>query len=122
MSRPLQCYARTTLPLGCCSPALLSTVHLLYHETASGGLVVGGRGLEQPAKNPVNPQDSGSGGAISGAVSPNSGPAGPDSAPLDLPPDVAELARRLAALPEAVRAELVAMAKAANKMQRTKDD
>jgi len=31
----------------------------------------------------------------------------------DLPPDMAELARRLAALPEAVRAAIVAMVKAA---------
>ena len=41
----------------------------------------GRRGLEQPAKNPVNPQDSGSGGAISGAVSPDSGPAATPSDP-----------------------------------------
>jgi len=35
------------------------------------------------------------------------------SDPPSLPPDVADLARRLAALPEAVRAEIVAMVKAA---------
>ena len=46
-----------------------------------------------------------SGGAKSGAFAPDSGLA-------DLPPDVADLARRLAALPESARAELVAMLKA----------
>ena len=50
-------------------------------------------------------------GAKSGALAPDSGPGGPVSAPSDLPPDVAELARRLAALPKNVRAEIVAMLK-----------
>ena len=43
-------------------------------------------------------------GAKSGALAPDSGLA-------DHPPDVADLARRLAALPENVRAEIVAMLK-----------
>jgi len=64
-------------------------------------------------------------GAKSGALAPDSGPSGPSSAPpasadsppgeadgSDLPPDVADLARRLAALPENVRAKIVAMVKA----------
>ena len=43
------------------------------------------------------------------------GPAGiaADALPKDLPPDVADLARRLAALPEAVRASLLAAVKTA---------
>jgi hypothetical protein len=78
--------------------------------------MVGDTGLE-----PVHPTHSKhkdlctqekSGGAISGAFDPDFGPAGPTSAPSDLPPDVAELARRLAALPESIRAEIVAMVKA----------
>jgi len=56
--------------------------------------------------------------AKSAAVEADSGPAAPlpaapDSTP-DLPPDVADLARRLAALPEAVRASLLAAVKAAD--------
>ena len=54
------------------------------------------------------------GGAECGALSADSGPAVPISDPPSLPPDVADLARRLAALPEAVRAEIVAMVKAAD--------
>jgi hypothetical protein len=50
------------------------------------------------------------GGAESGAFTLDSGPAGPAS-DLDLPPDVAELACRLAALPETVRAQIVATLK-----------
>ena len=53
----------------------------------------------------------GQGGAECGALSADSGPAAPVSAPPSLPPDVADLACRLAALPETVRAELVAMLK-----------
>ena len=55
--------------------------------------------------------------AFSDAFSADSGPAAPlPAAPdpmADLPPDVADLARRLAALPEAVRASLLAAVKAA---------
>jgi len=60
-------------------------------------------------------------GAKSGALAHDSGPAEPFSAPSDLPPvqhpaeDMADLARRLAALPEAVRAQIVAMVKAGGK-------
>ena len=50
-------------------------------------------------------------GAKSGALAHDTGPSGPKSAPSDLPPDVADLARRLAALPENVRAELLARLK-----------
>ena len=55
------------------------------------------------------------GGAECGALSADSGPAAPAAAPIDLPPDVADLARRLAALPEAVRASLLAAVKAARR-------
>jgi len=55
----------------------------------------------------------GEGGAECGALSADSGPVAPAAAPIDLPPDVADLARRLAALPEAVRASLLAAVKAA---------
>jgi hypothetical protein len=49
--------------------------------------------------------------AFSAAFSADSGPAAPDSDAPSLPPDLADLARRLAALPEAVRAGVVAMVK-----------
>ena len=57
-------------------------------------------------------------GAKSGALSHDSGPAGPTSNPSDPPPDVADLACRLAALPEAVRASLLAAVKAAQPQER----
>ena len=47
------------------------------------------------------------GSAESGALSADSGPAAP-AGPVDLPADVADLARRLAALPLAVRQSLAA--------------
>jgi len=63
-------------------------------------------------------------GAKSGALVPDSGPGGPVSVPPSLPasadsppgeadgpPDMADLSRRLAALPENVRAELLARLK-----------
>ena len=53
------------------------------------------------------------GGAECGALPADSGPAAPVSAPPSLPPDVADLARRLTALPEAVRASLLAALNAA---------
>ena len=71
--------------------------------------MVGHQGLEHHAETPAKPKDSGKGGAESGAVAADSDPAGPASAPSELPPDVRELARRLAALPETVRAGIVAM-------------
>jgi hypothetical protein len=66
---------------------------------------------------PKENKDSQKRAAKSAAVEADSGPAAPlpaapDSTP-DLPPDVADLARRLAALPEAVRASLLAAIKAA---------
>jgi len=64
--------------------------------------MVGATGLEHTAESPAKQALSETGGAISGAVSPN-------FCPVD--PEVADLARRLAALPETVRAELVAMLK-----------
>ena len=77
----------------------------------------------EPAKTCALPHEQR--GAKSGALAPDSGPAGTVSAPPSLPasadsppgeangpPDVADLARRLAALPESVRAKLVAMVKA----------
>jgi hypothetical protein len=50
-----------------------------------------------------------SSGAKSGAFPADSAPEGPDAAPDALPPDVADLARRLAALPESVRAAIAAL-------------
>ena len=73
--------------------------------------MVGATGLVHPAETPANPEDCGRGGAESGAVTPDSAPAGAAEASSALPPDVAELARRLAALPEAVRAEIMATLK-----------
>jgi hypothetical protein len=67
--------------------------------------MVGDTGLEQPAERPANPQVSETGGAESGASGAVSAPAGPD---------VADLARRLAALPSDVLAGIVAMVKAAS--------
>lgn len=79
--------------------------------------VVRSRGDEPPDVTPCtdkdlrNPPDEG--GAECGALSADSGPAAPVSASPSLPPDVEDLARRLAALPEAVRASLLAAVKAA---------
>jgi hypothetical protein len=74
--------------------------------------MVGATGLEQAAKSPEKPAPAKTGGAISGAFPADSGPAAPVSAAPDptpdVPPDLADLARRLAALPEAVRASLLA--------------
>ena len=66
-------------------------------------------------RNPCTDEDlrnpPGEGGAECGALSANSGPTASAAAPVDLPPDVADLARRLAALPDAVRASLLAAVK-----------
>ena len=59
--------------------------------------LVGDRGLQHPAETPSNPQGSPAGGAQSGA---------PGAV---LPPDVLELARRLAALPAEARQALAAL-------------
>jgi hypothetical protein len=87
-------------------------------DPALSAEVVRSRGVE-PAdvtscadKDLRNPP--GEGGAECGALSADSGPAVPVSAPPSLHPDVADLARRLAALPESVRAAIVAMVKAAD--------
>ena len=78
--------------------------------------MVGDTGLEPVRPSDCKPKDlctqEKSGGAKSGAVAPDSGPAG-SASDLDLHPVVAELARRLAALPETVRAQIVALVKAA---------
>lgn len=65
---------------------------------------MGATGLEQAAGMPANQGGSETGGAKSGA-------SGAVFDPAD--PDVADLARRLAVLPEAVRASLLAAVKAA---------
>ena len=79
--------------------------------------MVRSRGVEPPDVTHCTDKDlrnpPGEGGAECGALSADSGPAAPVLASPDLPPDVAELARRLAALPEAVRAGIVAVIKAA---------
>ena len=80
--------------------------------------MVGDTGLEQPAQSPSNSGVAGKGGAKSGAVGSDSGPAAPAAAPVDLSPDVADLARRLAALPEAVRASLLVAVNAAKPQER----
>jgi len=72
-------------------------------------------GLEQPVKTPENVKASERSAAFSDAFSADSTPADAVSQVPNLPPDVADLARRLAALPEAVRAEIVAMVNALNK-------
>jgi len=79
---------------------------------------VGDTGLEHTAESPAKQALSETGGAISGAVSPDSGPTTPAPAPLNLPSDVAELARRLAALPEAVQASLLVAVNAAQPQER----
>jgi hypothetical protein len=70
-------------------------------------------GLEQAAKSPEKPALDKTSGAFSGAFpagfSPESAPQVP---PSDVPPDLADLARRLAALPEALRADILAIVKA----------
>lgn len=69
--------------------------------------LVGDTGLEHPAKTPANPQKEKSGGprgAKSGALLPQS--------------DLNDLARRLAALPESVRAQIAAVVKAADQAGR----
>jgi len=70
-------------------------------------------GLEQSPETPENPPGSCRSAAFSDAFPGDSTPADAASQVPNLPPDVADLARRLAALPEAVRAEIVAMLKAA---------
>jgi len=95
----------------------------LIHKNADRGAgvshaLVRSRGVEPanvttiPANDLQNQPETG--GAECGALSADSGPAAPAAAPVDLPPDVADLARRLAALPEAVRASLLAGVKAAD--------
>lgn len=74
---------------------------------------MGATGREHPAKSPVKQAHAGSRGTESGTLAADSGPAAPVSAPPNLPPDVADLARRLADLPEAVRASLLAAVRAA---------
>jgi hypothetical protein len=91
------------------------------------GEMVGDTGLQHPAESNGKTPVSARGGAKSGALTPKSAPATPVTLPAhvrptataagsippiaDLPPDVLDLARRLAALPEAVRAALVAALK-----------
>ena len=79
--------------------------------------MVRSRGVEPPDVTRCTNKDlrnpPGEGGAECGALSADSGPAAPVSAPPALPPDVADLARRLATLPEALRAEILAKVKAA---------
>jgi hypothetical protein len=78
--------------------------------------VVRSRGVEPPHVTTIPgndlPNQPKTGGAECGALSADSAIL-PSSVPADLPPDVADLARRLAALPEAVRASLLAAVKAA---------
>jgi hypothetical protein len=73
---------------------------------------VGATGLEHKAESPEKQALSETRGTKSGTLAADSGPEAPNSAAPALPPDVADLARRLAALPEAVRAEILAMLKA----------
>ena len=70
-------------------------------------------GLELPPKTPENPVGSDKSAAFSDAFSADSTPADAVLCVPNLPPDVADLARRLAALPETVRAGIVAMVRAA---------
>jgi len=70
-------------------------------------------GLEQPVRTPENTVSSERSAAFSDAFSADSTPADAISQVPNLPPDVADLARRLAALPEAVRASLLTAVKAA---------
>ena len=78
--------------------------------------MVRSRGVEPPHVTTIPgndlPNQPETGGAECGALSADSAIL-PSSAPPSLPPDVADLARRLAALPEAVRASLLAAVKAA---------
>lgn len=84
--------------------------------TGAESPVVRSRGDEPADVTPCADKDlrnpPGEGGAECGALSADSGPAAPVSAPPSLPPDVAEIACRLAALPENVRSQIVAMLKA----------
>ena len=84
--------------------------------TGDGESVVRSRGVEPPHVTTIPgndlPNQPETGGAECGALSADSAIL-PSSAPPSLPPDVADLARRLAALPESVRASLLAAVKAA---------
>jgi len=71
-------------------------------------------GLEHPAKTPEKQPPAAPRGTESGTLNADSGPDAPISTPPP-PPDVADLARRLAALPEAMRQAIVATLRAAVK-------
>jgi hypothetical protein len=78
---------------------------------------VGDTGLEHLAKTPAKPKDSGRGGAESGAVSPGFGPK-PSPAASSQDPDLATVAAAWPHLPEAIKADIVAVVKAADEAGR----
>jgi len=66
-------------------------------------------------QKPNKTAPAGTSGEKSGALHPDSDHDAPISTPLSLPPDVLDLARRLAALPESIRAALLAALKAGDR-------